>query len=244
MNVLLCQDYASFFAGRVVQEAVCVLRCDPEYMSREEQDVDMFAENLTDQIIRDALVTLRGNGNHGFGLQKPSAFGKSSFAMRRTERGVSSAERKPYYGEGARPKTSATQNQSKPPRDVSQRKEMKRKGCVQDSAASRRVSRPQQHLYMSSRPAATKTEESRQRSSVRHRVQKNTADFPPSPSSQKRHSASGSTLSPSSLSSHTPTIARPHLSMTSQHHHHIQGKNMQKARGSISVEHSQLVSGL
>ncbi|XP_059168557.1 uncharacterized protein LOC131950431 isoform X2 [Physella acuta] len=51
------QDYASYFAGRVVQEAVCVLQCEPEYMSQDALDVDMFAENLSDQIMRDVFIS-------------------------------------------------------------------------------------------------------------------------------------------------------------------------------------------
>ncbi|XP_012935793.2 serine-rich adhesin for platelets [Aplysia californica] len=66
-------DYASLFAGQVVQEAVCVLKSDPDYLTAEQANIDIYAENLTDQILREAF----SDSANGRDLPSPRWMGNS-----------------------------------------------------------------------------------------------------------------------------------------------------------------------
>ncbi|CAL1545340.1 unnamed protein product [Lymnaea stagnalis] len=112
------QDYASYFAGRVVQEAVCVLRCDPDYMSREEQDVDMFAENLTDQIMRDALMATVHTDSSGCPTDTSGNSGSEEKLM--SALWSMSTSNKPGQGGVCGPPTSRAHSK---PRSIPQRKD-------------------------------------------------------------------------------------------------------------------------
>lgn len=129
------QDYASFFAGRVVQEAVCVLKCDPRYMSKDELDVELFAENLMDQIMRDALIaSIRSNRNSsqlisdhgagGDGIQSHPPPTEDSVV--KGDQG--DVKQKGYHAEGARPKTSLASVRTRPKtKSIPQRRDVRRR---------------------------------------------------------------------------------------------------------------------
>ncbi|RUS74876.1 hypothetical protein EGW08_017364, partial [Elysia chlorotica] len=124
-------DYASLFAGQVVQEAVCVLRQDPDFQdfagARDPQDRDLsiFAENLSDQIMRDVFLSAslvsQGDRENPVGEEKKAAgpgdfgsvghqswTGDSGKRFPNTggggEEGGGEESHSRYYGQGARPK--------------------------------------------------------------------------------------------------------------------------------------------
>ena len=130
------QDYASFFAGQVVQEAVCVLRQDPEFqdfgmIDPVRRDVDIFAENLSDQIMRDVFLSglLLSDGADGDGVSgsehRKSAKGVNSGGRgfsrasgKRFGRGAGKESHLRYYGEGARPKVRTPSQDEDPARKL------------------------------------------------------------------------------------------------------------------------------
>ncbi|KAH9512360.1 hypothetical protein Btru_039314 [Bulinus truncatus] len=119
------QDYASFFAGQVVQEAVCVLRCDPDYLSQEQKDVDMYAENLTDQIMRDALISSLHVGEQNIRLMSGQSRAKVAASSDIKKNGNERSRIPSYSGQGAIPKVKVAKSSPRvasQPRNIPQRK--------------------------------------------------------------------------------------------------------------------------
>ena len=142
------QDYASFFAGQVVQEAVCVLRQDPDFQDfgmkdPQTQDVDIFAENLSDQILRDVFLSgslVSGGDGTGLGNKKAAldvSGVRRSLARIPASQGGEKESRLRYYGEGARPKVRTFRREEEygrklhaqsPAKDIPPRKLVRRSG--------------------------------------------------------------------------------------------------------------------
>ncbi|GFO00486.1 poly(ADP-ribose) glycohydrolase [Plakobranchus ocellatus] len=105
------EDCATFFAGQVVQEAVCVLRQDPDFQQLaavkkpEDRDVDIFAENLTDQILRDVYFsTANAAGVDHSDEAAVTTVGSHDVSHGGGKQSQRKDELSKHYGKGARPK--------------------------------------------------------------------------------------------------------------------------------------------